>query len=349
MENVKKLLNKRHDYSIQYQALYLLLFFSMIFGTLAALINLLLKPSVISVMLPFAGAVISALLFFYSINGKHPYIAKIVFLIFMDFVFFPLGWISTSGSLSSMPYYSVLFLIVTFLLIEYKYEYILPVLYMIFAIFLMYAEIRWPNLVAKYEPTHLSTLSAVAHYIIVALFIGIIFTIILQKFMDVQGGYTRKHTRDELTGLYTRTYGMQALKKAHELTQNGEDAFTLALLSVEGLKDFNQIYGSLEGDQLLKELAAIMIRNTRTNDVSTRYSGNRFMIILNHSNSTQIDGFLSRLNYSFNTLAKTYPEIPVKLLVGTAGFDYNSINDVLKAAEKKQAYRTTNNIGGLND
>ncbi len=51
MENVRNLLNKRHDYSIQYQALYLLLFCGMIFGALVALINLILNPSVTSVML----------------------------------------------------------------------------------------------------------------------------------------------------------------------------------------------------------------------------------------------------------------------------------------------------------
>lgn len=349
MNNVKALLKKRHDYSIQYQALYLLLFFSIIFGTLATIINALFNPSAITIILPLSGALISGLLFFYSTKGNQPYIAKIIYLIFLDFIYFPLGWVTTSGSLSSMPYYSILFLIVTFLLIEYQYEYILAVLYMVFALFLMYAEIRWPSLIAQYEPTTISTISAITHYIIVASLIGIIFTIILQKFMDVQTGFTREHTRDELTGLYTRTYGMHELKKAFDLSQEGQDTFTLVFISIDHMKDFNKSYGTLAGDQLIKELAAMMIGNTRANDIVSRYSGNRFMIMLNHSNITRIDGFLSRLTNGFKALAKTYPEIPVKLLVGTAGFDYNSINDVLKAADPQQTNKTTNTIGGLND
>ncbi len=154
MAILQNILGSEKQYKLQYRALHLLLFFGILIGIIGALINAFTGTQFLNVLMPLIASIYCGLLYYYAKNGKRPYVAKLAFIIFMDFIYFPLGWITTAGSLSSMPYYSILFLIVTFLIIEYQAEYIIPVLFLLLAVFMMYVEIRWPLIFANYQTTN---------------------------------------------------------------------------------------------------------------------------------------------------------------------------------------------------
>lgn len=331
---LQKVLGSEKKYKMQYRALHLLLFFGMILGIIACIVNTFTTSNFYNIVMPLIASMFCGLLFYYARNGKRPYFSKIAFIIFIDFVYFPLGWITSAGSLSSMPYYSILFLVVTFLIIEYQSEYIFPVLFVIEAVFLMYIELRWPFIFEIYKSSNARIIDIGIHYAIVTIFMGTIFAILLNKYMEISRGYTRQNITDELTGFYNRTFGIKELQKAFEETTRTDVKYAVILFRLHDMKHFNQINGPLDGDEFIRSLSGIMLDSSRSNDVCCRYHGSEFLVLLSHTDITQVEVYLSRIYDAFYNLESKYNKSSLKLLVGKADFDYNDINEVMRVAEQ---------------
>jgi diguanylate cyclase (GGDEF)-like protein len=84
---------------------------------------------------------------------------------------------------------------------------------------------------------------------------------------------------DGLTGLYNLRYFYEALEK--EIARSGRYSrpLSLIILDIDGFKGYNDTYGHLAGDDLLKELARLMQKTTRNTDIVARYGGEEFVII----------------------------------------------------------------------
>ena len=86
-------------------------------------------------------------------------------------------------------------------------------------------------------------------------------------------------TEDDLTGLKNRRYvwefSRQVIKRAEQ--ENGR--VTLLLFDVDDLKSYNDIYGHLSGDKILKQAAVSMRRSCRPHDVVGRIGGDEFAVV----------------------------------------------------------------------
>ena len=82
--------------------------------------------------------------------------------------------------------------------------------------------------------------------------------------------------RDPLTGLFNRGYLHEAL--THELRRSSRPGIVLA--DVDHFKRYNDTWGHPAGDVLLQQLARVMQRVFREQDVVCRYGGEEFAIIL---------------------------------------------------------------------
>ncbi len=85
---------------------------------------------------------------------------------------------------------------------------------------------------------------------------------------------------DPLTGLYNKRYF--DVRLAEELGRAGltGQPVALALLDVDRFKQYNDTYGHVRGDELLKTLAELLRQNCRSGDVLCRLGGEEFAIIL---------------------------------------------------------------------
>ncbi|MDN5326838.1 MAG: hypothetical protein PWP41_1534 [Moorella sp. (in: firmicutes)] len=84
---------------------------------------------------------------------------------------------------------------------------------------------------------------------------------------------------DDLTGTYNYRYFEQAFSN---LLNSRQQPRTLAvlMLDIDYFKEINDAYGHLTGNRVLAELATILKKCTREQDIVTRFGGEEFAIIL---------------------------------------------------------------------
>ena len=85
---------------------------------------------------------------------------------------------------------------------------------------------------------------------------------------------------DELTGLYNRRFLKNYLIKEEERSNRLRQPFSIIILDIDFFKSFNDRYGHLAGDLVLKELADLIKQSVRSMDHVIRYGGEEFIVIL---------------------------------------------------------------------
>jgi diguanylate cyclase (GGDEF)-like protein len=86
--------------------------------------------------------------------------------------------------------------------------------------------------------------------------------------------------RDPLTGLFNRRYLEESLDRELRRAQRRGLPVAILMLDVDQFKLFNDTFGHEAGDLVLQEVAALLRRNTRAEDIACRYGGEEFTLIL---------------------------------------------------------------------
>ncbi len=89
---------------------------------------------------------------------------------------------------------------------------------------------------------------------------------------------------DELTGFYNRRHILTEIEKELERAKRYNHTLVGIMIDVDDFKKYNDKYGHLFGDTVLKEVAKIFDRCIRTIDVLGRYGGDEFIILLPEAN-----------------------------------------------------------------
>jgi diguanylate cyclase (GGDEF)-like protein len=84
---------------------------------------------------------------------------------------------------------------------------------------------------------------------------------------------------DELTGLYNARHFHARLDEETSRALRHARSVALLLLDADGLKLVNDVFGHLEGDRLLRHVAALLRHQARTSDVIARVGGDEFGVI----------------------------------------------------------------------
>ena len=94
--------------------------------------------------------------------------------------------------------------------------------------------------------------------------------------------------KDELTGLFNRRHFYNQLEKEIIRAQRQNRRLFLIMLDLDEFKKFNDNYGHLEGDRVLKEVGKAIGKSIRKNvDEGFRYGGDEFTIIIPEANQQQ--------------------------------------------------------------
>jgi diguanylate cyclase len=85
---------------------------------------------------------------------------------------------------------------------------------------------------------------------------------------------------DPLTTLSNRKYFDQALAKSLAEAKEKNEPLSLLMADIDHFKSFNDKYGHLTGDQVLRLVAIAMKQNVKGQDIAARYGGEEFVVAL---------------------------------------------------------------------
>lgn len=86
--------------------------------------------------------------------------------------------------------------------------------------------------------------------------------------------------RDELTGAYNRRFLMEVLGREQARAGRLGASYSVCLIDIDHFKNVNDTLGHAAGDEILKQVAALVGRGLRAVDVFGRYGGEEFLIVL---------------------------------------------------------------------
>lgn len=145
---------------------------------------------------------------------------------------------------------------------------------------------------------------------------------------------------DPLTGLYNR----RALEKYVNKMISGKVPFTLIMCDLDGFKRYNDTYGHQAGDIALKEFAKLLKESTRFTDLSFRYGGDEFVIVL-QGEFNDISFLCSRIR---DKLRERIKDVGISFGLSVFPRDGKSLDKIIAIADNSlyEAKRKNTKIGG---
>ncbi len=86
--------------------------------------------------------------------------------------------------------------------------------------------------------------------------------------------------RDALTGVGNRRALDRAIDKALEEAGGAGDLFSILMCDIDNFKKFNDSYGHLIGDRVLRFVARVLSNSIKGRDTAARYGGEEFAVLL---------------------------------------------------------------------
>lgn len=138
--------------------------------------------------------------------------------------------------------------------------------------------------------------------------------------------------RDGLTSLYNYRYFMQELERAVNLYP-----LALVLFDADKFKSYNDAYGHLEGDNVLRAIADTIRTTMRQSDTAARYGGDEFVVILPETRKEQALAFAERCTALVHDRYKEtdHPNARITLSGGIAAFpeDARDVKEIIQYAD----------------
>jgi diguanylate cyclase (GGDEF)-like protein/PAS domain S-box-containing protein len=86
--------------------------------------------------------------------------------------------------------------------------------------------------------------------------------------------------QDPLTGLFNRRYLENVLSRELHRARRANAELCVAMIDLDHFKGFNDSYGHDAGDALLREMGQLLREHLRKSDISCRYGGEEFVLVL---------------------------------------------------------------------
>jgi diguanylate cyclase (GGDEF)-like protein len=152
----------------------------------------------------------------------------------------------------------------------------------------------------------------------------------------------RLSIRDSLTGLFNQRHFYAELEREAERARRQKHPLSLILFDVDKFKNYNDTYGHLEGDKVLRKIGEIVQTSIRKDvDSGYRYGGDEFAVITPETNQQQSAKIGERILKDFNALGFSM----VTLSMGIAEFDYTLETEKVVKSADEALYRAKNTGG----
>ena len=139
---------------------------------------------------------------------------------------------------------------------------------------------------------------------------------------------------DELTKIPNRAKFNQVISKEVERYHRYKQELSFIIFDIDHFKRFNDIYGHQFGDEILRELAHLVAKRVRTNDLLARWGGEEFAIILANTQITDANSYAEEIRQSIQE-HHFIDDLRLTCSFGvTTIHNDDDINSLLKRADK---------------
>jgi diguanylate cyclase (GGDEF)-like protein len=139
---------------------------------------------------------------------------------------------------------------------------------------------------------------------------------------------------DALTGLRNRGAFEERLEEEVERARRHGRPLSLLLLDIDRFKEYNDTFGHLAGDAVLRSVGSILARKVRATDFAARYGGEELAVILPDTDSNGALELAERLRKAVESAPWTDRSITVSVGVASLGDRVESAKDLLDAADR---------------
>ncbi|MEW6742849.1 MAG: GGDEF domain-containing protein [Planctomycetota bacterium] len=145
---------------------------------------------------------------------------------------------------------------------------------------------------------------------------------------------------DSLTGVKNRAFALQSLSREIALAERRRSPLALVLLDIDNFKKFNDTYGHLAGDRVLREVARVLKRTARCGDIVSRYGGEEFLLVLPDTTLENAHLFAERLRGAIERygrrLTRHFPNLALTISLGVTSVSVftDEVNDAIARADK---------------
>ncbi len=135
--------------------------------------------------------------------------------------------------------------------------------------------------------------------------------------------------RDGLTGLFNYRYFKEMLQREIEKSKRYGHPFSLIMFDIDDFKKFNDKFGHLEGDMILRKFSHLISDSVRKIDLVFRYGGEEFFVLLPELPKDRAKNVAERLEKLVRE------NLPITVSVGISEFpeDGKDVETLIKKAD----------------
>ena len=167
--------------------------------------------------------------------------------------------------------------------------------------------------------------------------------------LKLRDALRQQAVHDPLTGLLNRRFLDETLPRELHMAQRRNAPLSVVMLDLDGFKQFNDSFGHGPGDSLLREFGRVLREHLRKSDLSCRYGGDEFVLVLPDSSTADTQERLEQIRIFIKGLPIQYGEQVLGMITLSAGIAQTpehgtTASELLRAAD--EAVYTAKRAGG---
>jgi len=124
---------------------------------------------------------------------------------------------------------------------------------------------------------------------------------------------------DHLTGVANRLYFMQRFESEIRRTENYKQALALFMFDIDEFKMVNDTHGHHAGDVVIRKMAEIVKKNTRSSDLLARFGGDEFIMLITSTTEEQAASFAEKIREMIASTDMAIPGVEAPLRITISG------------------------------
>ncbi len=146
---------------------------------------------------------------------------------------------------------------------------------------------------------------------------------------------------DSLTNIYNHGYFLELLENSIGSARMEQKPLSVIMLDIDHFKQYNDIYGHLSGDEILRNLCSVIKGHLKCTDIVGRWGGEEFVIALPNANGKQAHAVAERIRHSMLQLSihnhkqATIPSPTISQGIAVYPLEANKTIELIDLADKR--------------